>query len=557
VRKTTGLKPERGPLLIGSGALFFGVFFILPLGYFYFLAWAEAPGLRFPAVFLRVLTAGPTVRILFFSLAQAGLSAAFCVLLALPGAFLSSRYDYPLKRFFRSLSLVPFVLPSIIVVLCMISFYGKNGVINRLFGLDLNIIYNPGGIILAHGFYNVSLALRIMSDGLAEVDSRYREIASSLGDGPVRGFFRVVFPLLLPSMITSFVLIFLYCFLSFGVVLVFGGFKYATFEVKIYTDMFIALDLPSAAAHSLLQLFLSAGLLFAAGKTIRNFQFARSRAPKNPTTPLSRERFLKRLLAFLYFLFLGLFLFGPIAAVTLRAFSPGGVFTVDSFIALFKPELSSRDITGLLRSTVPGVILRSVLFAFASGGLTFLIAMSLSLALRGKNPPYIEGFFFLPAGMSLVSLGIGMGLLYGERLPRPLLIIITQVFLAFPFVFRILKTTVGDFHERYGEAAKSLGAGDRRILFDVKLPIMKRGLLNGFAYSVAIPFTDFTAVMSVGRGEIATFPVAIYRLIGFRSYDLGLALGVIYILICLGIFLWIDSTSLKENGGGGWSGSRA
>jgi thiamine transport system permease protein len=181
------------------------------------------------------------------------------------------------------------------------------------------------------------------------------------------------------------------------------------------------------------------------------------------------------------------------------------------------------------------------------------LSLSLSFALRGKKLPINEGFFFLPAGMSLVSLGIGMGLLYGGTLPYPLLIVVTQVFLAFPFVFRILKTAVEDFHDRYGEAAQSLGAGDRRILFDVKLPIMKRGLLNGFAYSVAIPFTDFTAVMSVGRGEVATFPVAIYRLIGFRSFDLGLALGVLYILICLGIFLWIDSTSLKENGGSGWS----
>ena len=67
--------------------------------------------------------------------------------------------------------------------------------------------------------------------------------------------------------------------------------------------------------------------------------------------------------------------------------------------------------------------------------------------------------------------------------------------------------------------------------------------MNAFAYSLAIPFADLTIVLTVGAGRIATFPVAIYRLIGFRSFDVALALGVVYLALCLVLFRIIDSSS--------------
>ena len=526
--------------------LFFTAFFLLPLGYFYLQALEADGGAGFASRAPGILGSAVTWRIVSFSVLQAAASALFCVVLALPGAYYASRYEYPLKKLFRSASLIPFVLPSIIVVLAMISFYGKNGVINRLFGLDLNLIYNPAGIILAHGFYNVSLALRIMTDGMAGADGRLREIAASLGDGPARRFFRVILPLTLPSAVTAFVIIFLYCFLSFGIVLIFGGVSHGTLEVKIYTEMYTRLDLPSAALHSLLQMALAASFLAFAGGIIRQFQFRRARAPRLTTTSLSGEPFAKRLAVFAYFLLLALFLFGPLVSLTVRALRPNGVWSFASFASLFRPELSSRDIEGIIRSGIPAVITRSILLALGTGAVVFSLALALGLSLRGKKSALLDGFFYLPAGMSMVSLGIGTRLLYDGIIPDILLVVFTQVFLAFPFVFRIMRTTVEDYHDRYTETAASLGANRKRVILEVQIPVMRRGLLNAFAYSVAIPFTDFTAVMTVGRGEITTFPVAIYRLIGFRSFDLGLALGVIYILICLAVFFWIDGTSLTS-----------
>jgi ABC-type Fe3+ transport system permease subunit len=148
--------------------------------------------------------------------------------------------------------------------------------------------------------------------------------------------------------------------------------------------------------------------------------------------------------------------------------------------------------------------------------------------------------------MSIVTMAIGLRLFLQGTVPPLLLVLIGHVFVTFPLVFRIVRTSVEDLPAGYVESAQSLGAGRWRVLWEIELPLLKRGLLNAYAYSLAIPFADFTVVLSATRGEVTTFPVAIYRLIGFRSFDLALALGVIYILICLGLFLWIDSTSYRK-----------
>ncbi len=542
---------RRGRFFSVGGALYFAAFFLAPLSYFYFRAAAEAGPGGFAAALEEVLSSPATWRTLVFSLAQAAASALFCVALALPGALISARRDFPGKKILRSAGMIPFVLPSIIVVIAMIGFYGKNGLLNRLFGTELNLIYNPAGIVLAHGFYNVTLALRIMGEGFAGIDLRYHEIAASLGDGPVRRFLRILLPLGAPAAATAFIIIFLYSFSSFGIVLVFGGVAFSTLEVKTYTEMHVKLNLSTSSVYALLQLVLAVFFMLLAGKLIRRFQFSRPRAPKTTIPPGPAVPPGKKAAALLYFLILGIFIFGPLASLTIRSLRPMGVWSARAFAALFRPEPLGRDIEGIIRSGIPGVILRSLLLSFGSGSAAFLLALALSFALRGRKSPLLEGLLYLPTGMSMVSLGIGLRLLYGETLPLPLLIGAAQVFVAFPVVFRILRTTVEEFHPAYLETAESLGAGKGRALRDVAFPILRRGLLNGLAYSVAIPFTDFTLVMTIGRGEYVTFPVAIYRLIGFRSFDLGMALGVLYILVCLGIFFWIDSTGGSDDTFGG------
>jgi len=534
-------------VLFGGLAAFFILFFFGPVGTVFFRA---AKGLSAGGVWTTVvdiLRSRHVRSVISFTIGQAGLSAALAVLVALPGAYLISHYTFPGRRIIYSLSLLPFVLPSIIVVVAMIGFYGKNGVINRLLGTDYNMVYNLRGIIIAHVYYNFSLAIRTIATAWTGIDRRYRESAASLGDSSAGIFFRVTLPLLLPSVFTSFILVFIYSFLSFGVVLVFGGISYATFEVAIYREMFLNLDITAAAVYAFLQLLFSGLFIFFSSRSI---QWARAGAvdTKNSLPPLKSARPVPRAALSFYIVLLLLFVLGPLTTMIFRSFTTNaGTLGLENFRQLLMPGAADRNVQSVLRSTVGGVVGRSFLIAAASGTLTFVVATTAALSLRGSDRTWLDSALLIPIAMSLVTVGLGLRLLWGDLLPPLLLVIIGQFFVAFPLVFRIIRSGVEELSQRIVDSAEILGARRLRVLKDIELPLLRRTLFNGYAYALALPFADLTVVMAVGRGRIATFPVAIYRLIGFRSFDLALAMAVLYILVCFALFWIIDTTSLPKN----------
>lgn len=526
-------------------------FFLLPLVAFYGIT-LQGQGLAaLSDAAVRAVETGRLGRISAFTAGQAALSALVSVIIALPGAYILSHYHFPLRRVVYSFTLLPFVLPSIIVVIAMISFFGRGGVLNQLFGTRVSYVYSFAGIIVAHVFYNFSLALRVLASGWQSIDRRYHEIASSLGDSALGRFRRITLPLLTPSILTAFLLVFMFCFLSFGVVLVFGGVQYETFEVRIYSDINVRLDFVSAALYAAVQLFFTGALFLLSGRLIRGGSAVQAEMTE-PAKGLSQAPPTSRLLAILYGGGLILFFMGPILTLLWRSISADGGLSFQAYFALFGGE-TERNVESILRATIPQVILQSLLLAFASGTLTFILAMTLAWVLRrneGASGGVLSTLVQLPLGISLVTVALGVRLLYIRVLPLPLLIVVTQAIATLPLVYRIVSTETQRLRESYVEGARSLGAGTARIIREIALPVLRRGLLNAYAYALALPFADLTAVLTVGRGEIATFPVAIYRLIGFRSFDLALALSGFYLVICFLLFLWIDRTSFRQESGG-------
>jgi thiamine transport system permease protein len=534
--------------LIAAGAAAMAIAVAAPVGYFALRAWTSAGPGEAPAAVLSALGDAGTWRTVAFTLGQAGLSALLAVLAGLPGAYVVSHFRFRLERLVRAVTLIPFVLPSIVVVICMVSFWGRGGLVGRLTGADASALYGLGGILVAHVFYNLSLAVRIVGEGWERIDRRLHESAFSLGESRAGAFLRVTLPLLAPSVLTAFLLVFLYCFLSFGVVLVFGGARFATLEVGIYREMYVRLDLPRALTLAAVELALSMAFTFLTSSLLGRLAVSGTRGRRSVERKLADLPPGGRALLAIYGVTALVFLLGPLLTLVGRAFSPGGEVGLESFAALFAPRAGGRDVNSILRSTVPAVIGTSLLTAAASGTLCFAAAVTVSLSLGRKASPLWDSLFQLPLGLSVVTVCIGVDLLASDLLrpgaSRVPLVVLMQAFIAFPLVYRIARTTVASLQEGYLESARSLGAGPLARLLDVELPLLRRGLLNAYAYGLAVAFADFTAAMTVGRGDVVTFPVAIYRLIGFRSFDLALALGVLYVALCALLFVLIDTTSM-------------
>ena len=111
-----------------------------------------------------------------------------------------------------------------------------------------------GAILLAHVFFNYAVVVRTVGGLWSHLDPRPEEAAQMLGASRWRTFVDVTLPALRPAIIAAASIVFLFCFTSFGVILVLGGPRYATLETEIYRQTAQLLDLPVAAALAIVQL---------------------------------------------------------------------------------------------------------------------------------------------------------------------------------------------------------------------------------------------------------------------------------------------------------------
>ncbi|WP_297499362.1 ABC transporter permease subunit, partial [Thermococcus sp.] len=196
-------------------------------------------------------------RVIAFTIGQALASTLLTLAMGLPGAYIFANYEFPGKRAIKALLTVPFVMPSIMVALGFVILFGRDGIIADLIGHELGIIYTWKAILLAHAFYNFPIVVRMVSALWQRVNPHYEEAAMALGARGWRLFWKVTLPLISPAIFASAMLTFVFCFLSFSIPLILGGYRYATIEVDIFTSVMTLLDFRTGAALAIIQISLS------------------------------------------------------------------------------------------------------------------------------------------------------------------------------------------------------------------------------------------------------------------------------------------------------------
>lgn len=513
-------------------------------------------------------------RIILFTLTQALLSTVLAVLLGLPGAYLLARFHFKGKRLVRALTTIPFVLPSILVVLGFVLFFGNNGILNRgLMALlrlrepPLRILYSLKAILLAHAFYNFPICIRIVSGLWSRINPHLEEAARSLGARGWRLFRRVTLPQILPGVLASAALIFIFCFMSFAIVLVLGGGpRYATLEVEVYRLAKIGLDLGAASRLALIGSALTLLLLYGYIKLQQRAGFAESTLAVYETRPISSV-FGKpaSLLISAYLVILAFVVLAPMLAVIyysfLRRFGWAGQTHLSLHWyrllfsgapgdgALASGALAWSAQTGGALTRGSASYLRAIRNSLVYGVLTVLCALPLGTAiayLTGKKHFFgrhaLEALAMLPMGISTIILGLGyLKIAQISRLaPGRAGIVAVHTVIAYPFVIRAVSAMMRKIKPSLPEAARSLGAGPRQLFFRIELPLLKPGILAAAAFAFAISLGEINATLMLYRPELISIPVAIYRLIASYNFFAACAMGSLLMLTSLLAFMAID-----------------
>ncbi len=480
-----------------------------------------------------------TQRVIRFTLGQALLSTLLTLLLGVPGAYVFARYTFPGKRILQALTTVPFVLPTVVVAAAFGAVLGPNSLLSRLSGGTLDLRYTLGAILIAHVFYNYTVVLRMVRGFWATLNPNLEQAARTLGAPPWRAFVEITLPLLLPALAAAGVLVFLFCFTSFGVILILGGPKFATLEVAIYRQTVNFADLSFAATLSVIQIlftFLLTLVYTRLQSTVSRPldlkpQWATERAPRT-----LQEIVLVAGNVLVMVLLLGY----PLVTLVGRSFQAGlryyrALFQNPRHAIFYVPPLAAVE--------------NSVRIALLTTGLALLLGLLTSLALyRRRHGWILDALFMLPLGTSAVTLGLGY-LLAMDEPPFSLrgtstLIVFAHTLVALPFVVRSVLPALQSIQPRLREAAAVLGSSPLRVFLEVDLPIVWRALAVGAVFAFTISMGEFGATSMIARPELPTIPIAIYRFLsrpGAMNYGQALAMATVLMTVCVVGFIAMES----------------
>lgn len=162
-----------------------------------------------------------------FSFYQSFLSTVISVGLAIPVAHALSRRQFPGKALLLKLFATTLVLPVLVGVFGLLAIYGNSGLVAQLFAsLDSKLpfsIYGLNGILLAHVFFNLPYATRLLLQALDSIPQQQHKLCAHLGMGHWDKFRWVEWPRMRQQLPHVSGLVFMLCFTSFATVMALGG----------------------------------------------------------------------------------------------------------------------------------------------------------------------------------------------------------------------------------------------------------------------------------------------------------------------------------------------
>ncbi|SFR10337.1 thiamine/thiamine pyrophosphate ABC transporter permease ThiP [Poseidonocella sedimentorum] len=452
------------------------------------------------------------LRAIRFTLLQAVLSAALSVLLAVPVARALARRRFPGRGLLISLLGAPFILPVIVAILGLLAVFGQSGLLSAalgLIGLPPVQIYGLHGVLLAHVFFNLPLATRLILHGWLAVPSERFRLAAQLDLPPIAVFRLIEWPMLRRILPGAFAIIFVICLTSFAVALTLGGGPRAiTIELAIYQAFRFDFDLSRAATLALLQLALSgAAALLALRLTVADAMGGGLDRPLRRWDSAPGQRL------------------ADIAAITLASaflLLPLGMIVADGAGTVWQ---------------LPGSVWRALghSFAVALAATALCLALALPLAARG-------GTLISTLGLALSPLVLGTGLfLIAQPVVSPYALALpvtaaVNALVSLPFAVRALQPEIAAVEARFGPLADSLGltgfARWRRLI----LPRLRRPIGFAAGLTAALSMGDLGVIALFANPEFTTLPLQMYRLMS--AYRLDDAAGAALLLMAASFALF-------------------
>lgn len=455
-----------------------------------------------------------------FTVIQALLSAGFSVLLAMPLARALARRQFFGRSVLVLLLGVPFILPVIVAVIGLLAVFGRNGVLNAglsALGLPDLSIYGLHGVVLAHVFFNLPLATRLLLQGWQSIPAERFRLAAQLGLAPRAVARTLEWPVLRQIVPGAVALIFVICLTSFAVALTLGGGPRATtIELAIYQTFRYDFDLTRAALLSLVQLVL------AGGAALLTLWFIPQVSIGGGIDRVAQRWDARG----------GVQRLGDMAVIALGA----------AFLLLPLGAVILRGLTGVFE--MPAVVWHAAAVSLQVAVLSLVVMLAIALPMAGwiagKPSGGAEAIGLFGLSASPLMIGTGWFILMNPIVdPVTLALPVTAVvnaLMALPFALRIIVPRLRDTLRDYGRLSGALGLGGWALWRWVLLPRARPQI--GFAAGLAgaLSIGDLGVIALFADPDRATLPLQMYRLMGAYRMEAAAGAALLLLVMALGVF---------------------
>jgi len=447
-------------------------------------------GIDFSIISSQILSSS-FLHTLWNSLKLGMVTAFFSTIIGFIFAFAVTRTSMKGKKFFHLIALLPIISPPFVISLSVILLFGRNGAIsNGILGLTDVDIYGFSSLVLVQilGFF--PLAYLNLRGVLESIDSSVEDAALNLGASRWDVFKTITFPLAIPGVLSSLLLVFIKSIEDFGNPMVIAG-SYDTLAVEAYLQITGMYDLRSGAfiAIALLVPALSAYLIQQFWVNKKSYVTVTGKPSQNNIK--INEKYIVYplfiiccIFAGVIFLFYGSVLFGSLT----KLWGIDNTLTLEHFQYIFTVGFESIKDTLILALTATPFI--------------GILGMLISYLLIRKNfvgKKMMEIFTIIPFAVPGTVIGIGYILAFNDK---PVVLTGTAVIIILTFIVRNI--TVGiesgtnslrQVDPSIEEASSILGANSFYTFWKVSLPLMRPALFSGLVYGFVKSMTSISSVI--------------------------------------------------------------
>lgn len=434
-------------------------------------------------------------------------------LIGVPMAYLLRSVKIPGSGIVNILIVISYLSPPFIGAYSWIQLLGRNGfitrILNSLLGVKLSGIYGFAGIVLVFSLQSFPLIYMYVSGAMKNLDNSLNEAAESLGCNVVQRVTKIIFPLVMPSLLAGALLVFMRVFSDFGTPMIIGE-GYKTFPVMLYTQFMGEVGTNDGFAASMCLIVIVIALMFFFIQKFLGRRFTYSMTALKPMEATTAKGWRK------------VIAYGIVYLVAFVAALPQLTVLVTSFIgtingSLFTGEFTLDNYRNIFAKSNTAAITNTYLFGLAAIVVVVICGILISyLSVRKRSAltavldvltmfPYIIPGSVL--GISFLYAFNGKPFMLGGT---ALIIIISLSIRRMPYTIRSSTAIIGQISPSIEEASISLGASQVKTFLQIMIPMMLPGVISGAIMSWITLISELSSSVILYTSKTMTLTVAIY-----------------------------------------------